>query len=402
VPDDPNAVAPPPPPGLADAQAPIGGAWSPQAPRGLSVAGGPGRGIVLTSGDGFFALNLRGRIQLRDTVVVPQDASASTNDLSLRTLRLIFSGHVFSRQTQYVLQLALAPQDFEANTVSPVFDAWIAFNQLRDLQVRVGQFFVPFDRARTNAEWGLDAVERPGVVQEVSLDRDIGVELSSSSLGGLPWLQYRLGIFGGDGKNRVNTAPGFLYAARVQVSPFGAFDDNVEGDLARLARPRLAIGVGGAYNQNSNRARSTTGAVLALGGFDYWHAAADVVFKYGGFYFLGEALYRQAAADRHDGMQSMTAVTEYSRSAWGYLAQAGMMLTDRLEVVARWEQMFALGATDPALIAQVRATGNDAGVGLNWYQAGHGLKLQADYHYLFGDNLAAGRQQIRLQLQASF
>ncbi len=40
-------------------------------------------------------------------------------------------------------------------------------------------------------------------------------------------------------------------------------------------------------------------------------------------------------------------------------------------------------------------------MGVNWYQAGHGLKIQTDYHYLFGDRLDMGRSQLRLQVQVS-
>ena len=62
------------------------------------------------------------------------------------------------------------------------------------------------------------------------------------ALGG--WLGYSLGLFSGQGKNRfaAEKAPGFLYLARVAVRPFGAFDEEQEGDLARLDRPRLAVG----------------------------------------------------------------------------------------------------------------------------------------------------------------
>lgn len=393
TPAAPPAPSPPPPP--------IGGAWGPQAARSLVLYGAPGRGVTLTTNDDFFSLTLRGRAQVRDTVVAP-DAGPVTNEVAIRTMRLIFSGHVYSRRTQYVVQLALGAQDFEPNMVSPVYDAWVAFNHLRDLRVRVGQFFVPFDRARTNAEWGLHMVDRPLLVGEATLDRDVGVELSSDDLGGLGWLAYRLGVFGGEGKNRLASEAGFLYVARLQANPMGAFDDSVEGDQERLARPRLAVGLAGAYNQNALRQRSTQGNTYTLGGFDYLHAAADLTFKWRGLYLFGEALYRRGDVDRHQGTAMGAAANEYSRSLWGYVAQAGMMLTDRLELTARWEQAFAIGDTDPALQAQLRAQGNQAGAGVNWYQGGHGFKAQADYHYIFGDDAAHGRHQARVQVQVSF
>lgn len=398
APADPSlAVAspsPPPPP------APLGGAWGPQPARALTLYGAPGRGVTLSTGDDFFSLTLRGRAQVRDTVVAPDNAPV-TNEVAIRTMRLIFSGHVHARQTQYVVQLAFGAQDYEAGMVSPLYDAWVAFNQQRDLRVRVGQFFVPFDRARTNAEWGLHMIDRPLLVSEATLDRDVGVELSSDNLGGLGFLAYRLGVFGGEGKNRVAAGLGFLYVARLQANVFGAFDDSVEGDQERLARPRLAVGVAGAYNHNTFRQRSTQGATLALGSFDYLHAAADVTLKWRGLYLFGEALYRRGDVDHHIGT-AMGSPSEHSRSLWGYIAQAGLMLTDRLEVTARWEQSFAVGDTDPALVTSLRSQANQFGAGLNWYQAGHGFKVQSDYHYIFGDDFDRGRHQARLQVQVSF
>jgi hypothetical protein len=393
APADPSlAVAPPP--------APIGGAWAPQPARALTLFGAPGRGVTLATGDDFFSLTLRGRAQVRDTVVAADNAPV-TNEVAIRTMRLIFSGHVYSRQTQYVVQLAFGAQDYEAGMVSPLYDAWVAFNHLRDLRVRVGQFFVPFDRARTNAEWGLHMIDRPLLVSEATLDRDVGVELSSDNLGGLGFLAYRLGVFGGEGKNRLAAEAGLLYVARLQANVFGAFDDSVEGDQERLPRPRLAVGVAGAYNHNAFRQRSTQGATLQLGSFDYLHAAADVTLKWRGLYLFGEALYRRGDVDHHLGA-AMGPPSEHSRSLWGYVAQAGMMLTNRLELTARWEQAFALGDTDPALIATLRSQGNQFGAGLNWYQAGHGFKAQADYHYIFGDDFDRGRHQVRMQVQVSF
>ena len=42
-----------------------------------------------------------------------------------------------------------------------------------------------------------------------------------------------------------------------------------------------------------------------------------------------------------DGTVDGEAVREWSRSGWGYLIQAGMMLTPKLEIVARWDQLDA-------------------------------------------------------------
>ena len=226
---------------------------------------------------------------------------------------------------------------------SPIYDAFVEFTQLRDLSLRVGQFFVPFDRARTIRESSLQFVDRQQVVNEFSLDRSVGLRLFSEDLFGLNGLLgYSLGLFNADGKNNFSFAtPGFLYVARVQVKPFGLFDDDVEGDLSRrrqaTPRHRRRRRLQPAH-RNDRRAR------LAL--LPGWHSRycmeiPDSVFKYAGFSFLTEFLYRNGGPDEFNYVLTnktagTTATTpEYARNAWGYLVQGGYMLTDFFEVVAR-------------------------------------------------------------------
>jgi len=73
------------------------------------------------------------------------------------------------------------------------------------------------------------------VVSELNLDRDVGVQLFSRSLLN-DKLGYTLGLFGGEGRNRLGREAGFLYSARVELWPFGQFDDVPEGDLQRRHR----------------------------------------------------------------------------------------------------------------------------------------------------------------------
>ena len=345
------------------------------------------------------SINLSSRVDVRATVTAPPAGEAQT-DVSIRTLRLIVSGHAFSPDVRFYAQLALAPADFEAGSSSPLYDAWVSWTRLRDAQLRVGQFFVPFDRARTVRESTLQFVDRPLVVGELNLDRDAGIELSSRDLFGLGGrLQYALGVFSGEGRNRAGAVAGFLYVARLQVNPFGAFDDNVEGDLERRRTPRLALGIAGAYNQRSTRARSTLGATLAHGDFDYLHAAADLHFKWYGVSLLAEALWRQADAPYHAFTAEMRPQREWSRSAWGVLAQLGVMFLPQVEAVVRWGHTDTLGETDPELQRQVSTQGNELAAGLNWYIDGHPYKIQADWQATFGERFSDARHLARVQVQ---
>jgi hypothetical protein len=215
----------------------------------------------------------------------------------------------------------------------------------------------------------------------------------------------------GDGKNRMVDAknpygsqhPSALVVGRVIVRPFGAFDDDQEGDLTRTPTPKLAIGLAGAFNKAAGRERGTTGNTYTIGSFDYTHGAADLVFKWRGFALLAEGLVREANRDRNHGKDAAgKAVEERSRSGFGYFVQAGQMLTDKLEVTARWDDLHARKGTDPALVALVNTAGRQLGTGLNLYLNGHLFKLQADYFYIFGEDIGTASHSLRAQLDATF
>jgi hypothetical protein len=409
---------------------------------GLSVNGLPGQGFTIATSDGRYSLNLRLRFQFRDTA--QEISNVWQNQINLKTFRFIASGHLLSPHIGYYLQLAFGGGDFETTTQtintpatcqtqfvndkmvpcpntttttsttnpSPVYDAFVEFTHLRDLSVRVGQFFVPFDRARTIRESALQFVDRQQVVNELSLDRSVGLRLFSEDLFGLHGLLgYSLGIFNADGKNNFNFAtPGFLYVARVQIKPFGLFDDDVEGDLSRKHSPRLGIGGAVAYNQHTDRQKSTFGNYFPAGTLDYLHGDADLVFKYAGFSFLGEFLYRDGSPNEFNYVLTnktakTTATTpEYARNAWGYLVQGGYMFTDFFEVVARYDQLIAIGTSDPTLegthASLIDTQGREGGGGVNFYLNNHALKIQADYFHYWGW-FAPAREQLRVQIDVT-
>jgi hypothetical protein len=382
----------------------------PAAPPVTFVAE-PGRGFTLTAGPTFSA-SLMARVQIRNTVFIADDDAdldrdpEVTNELAIRTLRLWWRGSVLLPSVRYAVQLALGAGDFEPGNASPIFDAYVDIVELRDLSFRIGQFFVPFDRARTTREFALQSVDRAEVVRELTLDRDVGVAIYSSDF--LGWggrLAYQLGVFGGDGRNRIGGRdPGFLYVARVSVRPFGSFDDDQEGDTLRTAEPRLAIGGAFALNHQTDRPRSTTGTAYEGGiTFDQVHAAADVVFKWRGFALLSEVVYRQATTpSRQRTLEDGTSVTVFARDGWGWLLQSSIMIGPMFEIWARWEQTVAIGATDPALLTQAAQRGHGTAGGVNLYLNAHLLKVQLDWSHAFGDDFGVGPHVVRLQLDASF
>jgi hypothetical protein len=408
-------VAEPPPPALAPAgpEAPVAptpvaapsATAEPEKKKEWTFSGEPGKGVTFTSPDERLSLTTRARIQARATLA--ETRGETTELVGIKTVRLYFQGHVFSKELKYVLQLALGTGDFEETSPSPIFDAYFDSSHVRDFNLRIGQYFVQFDRARTVREFALQLADRPVLIPELTLDRDAGITAYSNDLFGLGGkLAYALGVFGGDGRNRVAVSrPGLLYVLRLAFLPFGAFEDTVEGDTERKPNPRLAIGIAGAYNQHTDRPRSTTGTryVIKEGGFNYIHGAADLHFKWAGFSLLSEIVIRKAHRDNRVGQnEAKEEVTEWAREAWGYLVQSGYMLTDHLEVAGRWGHFKALGKTDPKLEQLIAQAGHEATFGVNYYVNHHFFKIQADAGIRWGKWSDPRDHVARLQIDAMF
>ncbi len=365
-----------------------------------SVTAAPGKGFTVESADDRFAMTVRARFLLRQTVdaAAPEDDGAReiTMATQLKTARLFLTGHVLTPDVKYVTQWAVAPGDFRDGAISPVYDAYLDLTQSRDASVRVGQIFVPFDRARTIREFALQLPERPKPVSELTLDRDVGAYLYSDHfLGDASPVAYRVGVFGGAGTNQTTAhPPGALVVGRLELRPFGDVDDDSEGDLERREKPGLALGVGGATNLASTRQKSTTGGTFTAGTTRYDHAAADLVFKWRGAYLLAEGVVRSASDDVLVGEDE---VQEPTRSGWGWLVQPAYMLTDRVELAGRYSELHPREGTDPSLVET-----HELGAGTNLYLNGHRFKVQLGWFGVYQETFADAQHTAHLQLDAMF
>ena len=391
-----------------------------------TVTGTFGKGVTLTTPDGTSALTIRGRIQARTTLAMPGNGDPADNpeafdpasdllsEFTIRRLRLVLSGYAGTKDLTYNIQLAFSNQDMESDLRSPLRDAYVTWQRNTDAQLRFGQMKVPFSRQRVTSSASLQLVDRSIVVGELNLDRDVGVQVFSKDLGGADGkVGYALGIFGGDGRNRLGTNFGYLYAGKIEIRPFGEFDDYVEGDVLRREDPKLAFAVSGGYNQATNRPKSTFDTPYTVARFDYLHVAGDAIFKWHGFSLTGEWLYRSADADSFT--DEVSGVTELSRAGWGTYVQAGQMITPHIEAAARYGYLrpTCSGATGSTL---ARCDGDTAfaetteiGGGASYYFQHHDLKLQADYFYLpvaaapdEENRLDDGTKQLRVQAQVYF
>lgn len=367
----------------------------------LKLRGAFGEGVGIETVDGSFGMGLKARAQTRTTVVVPEaEDEDPTADFQIRRLRVTIDAHAWDDLLTMKIQLAFAPLDQDPVAPLPLRDAFVTFAPLRDLKIRAGQMKVPFGRQRVVSSGNLQMVDRSVVTGELNLDRDVGLQLLSEDLGGVGGLLgYNVGVFGGDGRNRVSGGFGFLYAGRIALRPVGGElgDDLDEVDF-KQTKPRLQIAASGAFNHQTDRARSTIGNVFETGPWaDYAHAGADTSFKFAGLSMTGELFLRRALEDRHTAVVEETEelATDVARSGYGGFFQVGQLIAGHVEISARAGALHVLG--DPAGGLKPE---KELGGALSYYGKKHALKVQADTFYLW-EAWGEGKIQTRLQLQVA-
>lgn len=378
----------------------------------------PGDGLVAESRDGQFGLSIRTRAQVQAAFWYPEAPEAFGGDLTaggedgditfmIRRARVVFRGHVFGEHNRFTLQLALAPRDMDWDpqsgpTFTPLRDFYADFTHLRDLSVRVGQYKLPFTRERVNSSGELQFPDRSLVNAELTLDRDLAIDLRSRDFLGMGWLRYYVGVASGEGRDSGFGADlGLFYFGRVEVLPLGMFEDYEQADLDRNTQPRLSMGLSYAYLDEAPRMLAARGALPQDGGTtDANTVAADVLFKWLGFSFFAEMIWREGwrnPGGATDEMGNPLPITP-PRNGIGVLLQTGLLIpgTD-LEIAARLGLVHPIGGAGTSM----RERG-ELGGGLTYYFGRHSYKLQLDYFHLWENGaFEDGTEQIRLQVQVA-
>lgn len=380
----------------------------------------PGQGLHVSTADGAFALETRLRAQF---LWSPQQRwERSSRELEhrfeIRRARLQFDGHAFDPANRYKLELAFSPRDLNMTDGvvrnSPLLSWYVEFGQLRDLTLRMGQYKIPYSRQRVVSSGDLQLVDRSLANGELNRDRDIGLDLRSEDVAGLGWLRYYAGVYMGEGRDlggaAVTTDFRLLYLARLEVLPFGDFDDYSEADLLRHETPKLSLGAAYAFHDDAQRLRGVLGDAAPDGGTTDYHAAnVDYMFKLRGFSSTAELHWR--TGDRNPGgavtPDGAPVPVTAARNGVGWHVQVGYLFeATPIELAARYSGLRGIGVADPGnLLGDAEgytSLGREdaVGGGVSRYFGGHSWKLQGDvFHRWRGGTLLRGETTYRVQLQ---
>lgn len=391
---------------------PTPAAGAPAVP--VSATFSPYRGLVVTSADGAYELGIGMRFQFLSIVEHTRGADVR-QAFQVRRARFGSTGHVVSPDLKYRLELAFGPR--EVNTLagtpqtSPLLDVVVDWQRLRDLNVRVGQYKVPFDRQRIIPFFKLQFIDRALTDTEFTFDRDVGLDLHSSNLFGLGVLRYNLGVFTGDGRNSFELGNlGLTYVARAELLPFGMFDDYSEGDFEHGGL-RASLGFAYLLIDDAPRDRGILGARPADGGTtDIQVATADALVQLRGLSLLSAVFYRNSRRNPGPlvdgdgapllGSDGGPLDIAPSRDGIGFLAQGGYLLPFLpLELAARYAVVDGTDARNRDGLARAEEF---AGA-VNYYFARHHLKLQANFARIAQNGDYGGAlSRALLQLQAAF
>ncbi len=358
----------------------------------------------------------------------PDSASNFSNPpgISMRRTRLVLHG-----QAHPLLQVRM---EFNVSDRIELLDTYALIPFHRAIQLQVGQFRVPFTRMEqvsstrlqfTDSQLWSSGASQSGMPFIPSFDQGV---MAWGWVGPRDLLEYYAGVFNGEGSNKpINFDQYFMYAARVVLNPLGrpkvfqesainlSHDLKIQIGMNAVSQTRqigqVAVDQGGVLTQVPNVLKS------------YYLGADLAVFGWGASVY-SEVYFRS--------LNETDTVSAPSTEALGFLVQGGYFIPapyvrDHLEIAARFQTfnpsdcftrsvsrgVCGLRLPASAVQDQYRDLMHSSAItfGVNWYQLGHGFKIQAHYtlNYEWRDPAGAmpgegivNNDQFTLQITGSF
>ncbi len=331
--------------------------------------------------------------------------SGETNFL-IRRARLKFGGFVYSPKLTYKIELGLSNRDisgasvYTSNAPRYLLDAFLMWNFYDNFSLWAGQAKLPGNRERIISSANLETVDRSLVNSYFNIDREMGVQLRHFFVMGEKFIiKEAFAISQGEGRNiTTGNIGGYQYTGRVEILPFGNFEDYSGGDLKREATPKLAIGVSYDHNSNAVRTRSNSGTFMVtdygLNETDINTLFVDAMFKHRGWSIMGEYAKRTSpdpVAENSDATLTGNVVN----AGTGLNLQSGFVFKNNFQILGRYTRIIpeTLTGADEE---------NQYTLGFSKYIVGHKLKLQTDISYNDYGNNFENNLRFRFQFDVHF
>ena len=349
-----------------------------------------GKGLFnVTAKDSSYSANFTVRMQSLFTSEwgIPETGDwgdAQTNML-IRRARLKFKGFAYSPKLQYKLQLGLSNRDmgggspYTSEAPKFILDAVVMYEFADNWELWAGQTKLPGNREQLVSSGSLETVDRSLVNSRFNLGRETGLQLHHSSvLGENVVVREALAVSQGEGRNITSgNIGGHQFTGRLEVLPFGDFDDYSGADFEREQSPKLALGASYDFNNDAVMTRSNAGSfMLNDTGFfetDITTFFLDAMFKYNGWTVMGE--YANRTADEIFAKDSDGSLTgDAVNAGQGFNIQAGYLFPSNIGITARYSTI----DLDDEL---TQAIENQYTLALSKYIVKHKLKVQTDINY---------------------
>ncbi|MCF6179798.1 MAG: OprO/OprP family phosphate-selective porin [Geopsychrobacter sp.] len=357
------------------------------------------KGLVVESRDGNYKAKVGGYAQMiyRNTAVDDKTKS-NKSDFDIRRFKLQLKGYLLNKKFGYKYQGEMA-SGFKTE------DAYVNYKFNPALIIQVGQYKPPQARQELTSASKQLFPDRSMANDTFNLGRDQGLQIAGGFADKL--VQYRLGIFNGNGPLAKNPDDNHMYTGRIDINPLGSY----KMDEAAWTSDKLLVNLGASFARNKITVLNVEGSgkfnkdndVMdkALGLDDL--AAGDFTTNYG-----SDLTWLLWTTNLNARWQGITFAAEYyslnanpaKGADWdadGYYAQIGyQLIPKRLELGLR---RAAIKSTDA--VASAKYDKKETQFGVNYYFAKHSLKLQSDITWV-EDDLNTGKDDTLFRLQAQF